>query len=143
MNAKRYLNQIRRLEQNVQQRLVELKKLREEATILKGVSYDGLKVQSSNQSTGFAAIERIVDKEHEVMRMVDQMQSVRHKIIMQIQALSELEEDGLIYSSILFDRYVNYADFAQIACTINRSYTHTIRLHGEALKAFSRHNDIR
>lgn len=140
MTAKQYLSQIRRMEQQIQQRLVELKKLRIESTYLKGISYDGVRVQS--QSTGFPGAERIADKELEVLRLIDQMQSLRHTIIMQIQSLSD-DEDGLLYSSILFERYVNHLDFAEIACNIRRSYTHTIRLHGEALKMFSKKVDIR
>lgn len=138
MTTKQYLNQIRRADLRLAQRKRELDELRANMTYLTGISYDGVRVQTSNVSTGFRIPEDIADKELAICRMISDISDLRHRIIGEIESLEDVR-----HVQILMDRYVNYRTFEQIACDMGYSYVHTIRIHGDALREFAQKHDIK
>ena len=138
MTAKEYLGQIHRLEDEVEHAWIQLQRLQREVSFLTGVRYDGDRVQSSNNTTGFPTVEKLADKELELERMINNLADKRWIIIEQIEGLP-----NQVHSRLLFERYVNYRNFETIGELMNYSYPHTIRLHGEALMAFTKKYDIK
>ena len=131
MNAKNYLNQLRTLEMTIAARKAEVERLKAERTYLKGVSYDGDRVQSSG-SPG-AQFERIADIIADTERNVVELAEKRHRIITEIDGLEKPE-----YVEILQLRYLERQRFESIACTMGYTYSWTVQLHGIALQAFAK-----
>lgn len=131
MNAKNYLNQLRTLEMTIAARKAEVERLKAERTYLKGVSYDGDRVQTSG-SPG-AQFERIADIIADTERNVVELAEKRHRIITEIDGLEKPE-----YVEILQLRYLERQRFESIACTMGYTYSWTVQLHGIALQAFAK-----
>lgn len=131
MNAKNYLNQLRTLEMTIAARKAEVERLKAERTYLKGVSYDGDRVQTSG--TPGAQFERLADIIADTERNVVELAEKRHRIITEIDGLEKPE-----YVEILQLRYLERQRFEVIACTMGYTYSWTVQLHGIALQAFAK-----
>lgn len=129
MNAKQYLSQLRSLDRKIAARMEEVKRLKAERTFLQGVSYDRDRVQTS--ATGNAQFERLADIITDTERKVVELARLRHRIMMQIEAMDKPE-----HTEILQLRYVENERFEAIACTMGYTYSWTVQLHGHALQAF-------
>ena len=129
MNAKHYLLQLRKLEAAIAARKAEVERLTSERTYLQGLSYDKDRVQSSASHN--AQFERIADIIADTERSVVELAEKRHKIIAQIEALEKPE-----HVEVLQLRYIEQERFESIACTMGKSYTRVIHIHGEALEEF-------
>ena len=132
MRAKDYLGQIRKTDMCIAQRITELNQMRERLSVLQGIDYAKDRVQSAPES-GNKQIEEIVDCELDIMRMVREETTLKHKIIGEIQTL-----DNPIYVDILFRRYVDCSSFERIACDMGYVYNYVCTLHGKALDEFER-----
>ena len=131
MTAKTYLNQLRKLDNLIQARKESLKRMKQEETYITGISYDSVRVQTSNMDTGFKRSEEQADKEAELLRLIRQLQDKRNLILDQISLL-----DNPVHVEVLIDRYVYYHSFEEIADHIHRSYVRTTHIHGDALRRF-------
>jgi len=133
MKVRKYLNQIRKLDIMINQRIREKEQLRQMAFATGGMDYSGDRVQTSPDGTPrqLKLIEKAADMEIEINAMVDKMIDVRHMIIEQIQNLPDHR-----YVQILFKRYVEYKSFEQIAVDMSYTYKWVCDLHGAALDAF-------
>lgn len=138
MTAKRYLEQIRRLEIIIDHRLKELEALRVEAYGVRGLAYDTPNVQSSPAGDTLAkAVVRIEAMELEINELVDSMTNKRHRIIAEIHAL-----DSNKYIQILFKRYVEFKSLDRIADEIGYDRTYMRQLHIEAIESFEATHNI-
>ena len=131
MNAKYYLSQLRGLEATIAARKAEVERLNKERTYLKGVCYDGDRVQSSASHN--AQFEKLADIIADTERSVVELAEKRHRIINQINGLQKPE-----YIELLQLRYLEHQKFEAIACTMGLSYVRVTHLHGEALLAFQK-----
>ena len=133
MKAKDYLKQIEILDKCIDQKQIELDELHLLAESTGGIQY-GEKVQTSSRGD---ALERKVVKcvqlEQEIDEMIDRFVDLKHKIIDEIQELSEVK-----HIDVLFKRYVQYKSLEQIAVEMNYSYPYVRELHGYALADFER-----
>lgn len=132
MKAKEYLDQIRRMDIRVGQRITELNQMRARLSLLEGIDYSKDRIQSSPKS-GNKQIEELVDYEADIIKLIQEETELKHKIIGEIQQL-----ENSIYVDILFRRYVECYSFEKIACDMGYAYNYVCTLHGEALKEFSR-----
>ncbi|MCD8160924.1 MAG: DUF1492 domain-containing protein [Clostridiales bacterium] len=135
MTAKEYLNQLRHLDNRINQQLRELADLRTTATSIGSMDYSKTRVQSGGG--GHAAytdiVHHIAALEAEINAEVDRYIDEKHTIIRQIQTLK-----NPAYVEILYKRYVEYKRLEEIAVEMNYSYDHVRRLHGWALQDFER-----
>ena len=132
MTAKEYLNQIRLLDVRIGQRIEELEEMRQRISILTGIDYSKDRIQST-PSSGNKQIEELVDFENTVLDMIHKETKLKHKVIGEIQELS-----NPIYVDLLFRRYVECYSFEKIACDMGYAYNYVCTLHGEALKEFGK-----
>lgn len=131
MTTKDYLNQISRLNQKINNKLVEIAQLKEMAVSLESVQC-GERVQTTPNfdkiGTRFAKID---EHERNIDTMVDEFAEKKEKIISQIDSM----EEETTYT-ILFARYIEKKTFEEIAVDTHYSWRQVVRLHGKALRQF-------
>ncbi len=133
MGAKEYLKQIKELDIDIKQRQIECDSLREIVRSARNIKYDE-RVQTSRQ--GYSLEEMIlkyVQIEKEIDDMIDRFVNLKHKIITEIQGLTEVK-----HIDVLFKRYVQYTPFDQIAIEMNYTYQYVYELHRNALREFEK-----
>lgn len=133
MDTKAYLNQIGRLERQIQNKLTEIYQLKTMACSVT-VSNDGERVQTSgNKDRLGSVVAKIVDLEHETDELVDNFVSKRKRIIQQIDGI-EIDD----YYHVLSMRYVGKNTFEDIAKATNWSIRKVFGLHDKALQEFEK-----
>lgn len=132
MRAKDYLSQIHKIDVKIGQRISELNQMRERLAILQGIDYSKDRIQSTPTS-GNKQIEDIVDYETDILRMIQEETSLKHRIIGEIQEL-----DNPVYVDLLFRRYVECTSFERVACDMGYAYNYVCTLHGKALNEFEK-----
>lgn len=109
MWAKRYLQEIQRLEELLNQRLEELASLKAMHG-LRGCNLSE-KVQTSTKGDNLeSAVIKCVELQDKVKAMIDEFADKKNKVITEIQSL-----DDKSYSDILYKRYIRYFSVKQIA----------------------------
>ena len=143
MTAKEYLQQVRRLDAQIDQRIEQLEDLRDKAVgFSQPLSPDKVQTSSSGDKTA-QIVERCVDLEAHIKDMTIALMDLKGKIIDQIHEL-----DDYRYIELLYLRYIRYMRLEDISCTMKKrngepySFDHIATLHGEALKSFSEKHKI-
>ena len=116
MKAKDYLKQIERLDKCIEQKQIECDELRLRAGSTGGIQY-GERVQTTPSGDALEKkVVKYVQLEQEIDEMIDRFVDLKHKIIDEIQELSEVK-----HIDVLFKRYVQYKSLEQIAVEMNYS----------------------
>jgi DNA-directed RNA polymerase specialized sigma subunit len=135
MTAKEYLSELKRLDICIDQKLKELDDLRTMSTGVQGIDYSTEKVKTSPSPD--APFVRIIDKmvslNDEINAEIDRFAEEKHKIINEIQSLSNEK-----HIEILYARYVEFKSLELVAGELGYTYQYIILLHGYALKEFSK-----
>lgn len=127
MNTRRYLEQIKRLDSQIANKLKEIHNLRLMVGSIGSIN-DSDKVMTSPTKDKIGVIvAKITDMEREVDVMVDK----RWKIVTEIESVKENES-----YDILARVYVLGQDFKAIAIEKKMSYRHFLRLHDKAIMDF-------
>lgn len=133
MNTKAYLNQIKRLDMMINNKLAEIYRLKNMASGI-FISTDSERVQASGNKDRLGnTVAKIIDLERETDKLIDILFDKRNNIIKQIDSLSNSD-----YYQILALRYVNYDTFNDISDKTGWSIRQVFRLHGEALQEFEK-----
>lgn len=132
MKAKEYLQQLKRLDTLINQKIKELDELRSISTV-GSVDYSTERVQSSHSQDALFVriVHRMIELEQEINAEIDNFVDTKHLIINQIHTLRNTD-----YIMLLFKRYVEYKSLERICVEMNFSYDYIKHLHGYALKAF-------
>ena len=127
LEAKALLMQIKKLDKLIENKQIEIQKLRNQLTY-KGITY-GDKVQASiigNPTT--KTIAQIVDYEKELNEDIDKLIDLKKETTKIIDSLDDAEEIDLLYQ-----RYFQYKEWEEIAVNIGMTCRNVYRLHGRAL----------
>lgn len=131
MTTKDYLNQIGRLNRMINNKLVEIARLKELACSISAIQ-TGERVQTTpNYDKIGTAYVKIDEMERKLDKLIDTYADKENHIISQIDGI----EDEMLYN-ILFARYIERKTFEKIATELEYSWRQIIRLHGKALKQF-------
>ena len=128
MNPKEYLRQIKKCDNQINNKLAEITQLREMATSITSTLKDDV-VQSGGDSKSRVAeaIDKIVDLEREIDSDVDRLIETKRDVMFVIDQLDSPHRD------ILYKRYFQYKTWEQISVEMNYSYQWICELHGRAL----------
>ena len=127
MTAKEYLNQIRKLDKLIENKLSELEHWRMVATGITS-SFGGERVQTSGgRSKMEDAVCSYIDSQAELVEMAEELTRKRMELISTIEELPVAEYD------LLYRRYVQDKDLYTIADELGKSYSSVTTLHGRAL----------
>lgn len=136
MTAKEYLRSIKYLDNSINAKLTELDRLRHNAESIRGVSYDGDKVQGGIMD-GMKIVDKIIELNNiinaEINRLVDLKSDAHNKI-------EKVCNEKFI--SLLTDIYINGYTLEQVAERMNSSYSTICRYHGQALQLFRLENNM-
>ena len=135
MTAKRYLSQLRALDDRINQKIREASELKALAFNAGALGVDGDRVQTSGsaESRQCRAIEKYVDMQAEIDADIDAYVDLKHRIINEIQRLSDKR-----HAAVLYMRYIAGMGFSEIADEIGYSRIWVCKLHGEALVEFEK-----
>lgn len=135
MTAKKYLQQLYRLNTVINQKIRELDDLYSMATSIGNTDYSKDRVQTSpaGDAVFVKPICRIIDFEAKINAEIDRFVDKKHKIINQIQGLQNIN-----HIKLLFMRYVEFKKFETIAVEMDFTYQYTIELHRYALQEFEK-----
>ncbi len=135
VNAKQYLNQIKRLDTQINNKQIELEQLRVMSKSITGIDYSSDKVQSTGSKDKLGDIvAKFVDKQNEINKLIDKFVDVKQEAINVIEQVSDVDE-----YNILHKRYVQYMTFDAIATSIIKkngermTYQWVCELHKRAL----------
>lgn len=115
MWAKRYLQEIQRLEENLNQRLDELSSLK----TMYGLRGCGLseKVQTSQRGDGLeSSVIKIIELEKEVKALIDGFIKKKNQAKKELTSLSNKE-----YTELLYMRYIRYLTIKEMARELQNS----------------------
>lgn len=133
MKAKEYLQQLKRFDTVIHQKIKELSDLRQQSQSIGSMDYSKERVQMScSGDAPFVNLTgRILDLEAEINTEIDGFMDEKHRIINQIQGLSNVN-----HISLLYKRYIEFKKLEVVAAEMNFTYQYVIELHGCALKEF-------
>ncbi len=128
MKAIDYLNQIKKLDNLINQKSEEVERLRCMATKVTASS-DGEHVKSSGSQERMAdAVTQIVDLQDEIKADIVRFVNMKRNIMQVIDSL-----DNADYINLLYCRYYHYMTWEAIACKMGYTYKWVCTLHGRAL----------
>lgn len=143
MTAKEYLMQLQTLDLKISQKIDEASQIHS-ALQGRGVSYDGVHVQTSPQNSQEDTILRCIDMEADINDMISQYLGQKDLIINQIHELGDPLYIQILYMHYVPDERHRVKRLEDIAVCMKKpngdsySYDHINRLHGEALQEFDR-----
>jgi len=139
MQAKTYLKKAKRIDSFIKAKEEELLMLKTKAEGIGAMNLNPDKVQSSpNQTKLQDDVIAVIECERKIQKAIDDLRTLHSEITEKIDAI---ENDD--YRLILMLRYLNLKEWEYIAVEMNFSYSHTLHLHKQALKAFQeKHKDF-
>lgn len=137
MQAKQYLKELKRLDTCIRQKLQEKAALY--TSTMGAVRMDADRVQTSGSKDVIPdLVQRILHLEAEIDKQIDDFTDRKHRIINQIQRLT-----NETYVSLLYKRYVEFKRLEEIAAEMNYTYLYVRKMHGYALKEFQQiHKEV-
>ena len=138
LTVKQYLNQIQDCRKRIREKQEQIEQKRILTESITAGAND-VKVQSSGDYDKMAAaVANIVDMESELQVMISEYIATEKVISAQIDAVDRpLEREALHW------RYVCGKTFEETSVIIGKTYRHTTRIHGLALKNFREKYKIR
>lgn len=128
MTAKEYLLQAKYLDQQINNKICQLRMLNDLAT---KVTYTmtgmpgGFGDRASKQDS---VVTKIIDFQKEINADIDRLVDLKREILISIQALSSVE-----YQLVLEKRYIMFEKWEKIAADMNTDIRNIYRIHGKAL----------
>lgn len=131
---KQDLKRIIYLDKRIDSFLKEMERLKEYRNMLKPLSYDNVRVQTSNiADPTYERVEKILSIEEKVSQSIDELIDLREYLK---RAIEEVEEERL--KLLLQYRYIEGLRFEEIALRMGYDIRHVWRLHGQALQVISK-----
>lgn len=129
MDAKYFLNQVKKLDLQITNKLIEKQQWHDIALGITA-NMDGERVQSSGAKSKMAdAIDKCIDMEVEIDSLVDRLIDIKKDVVSTIERLDSPTEYDLLHK-----RYIQFMSLQEIADHYGRDYTTITTAHGRALK---------
>ena len=135
MNAKEYLQQAYRIDVKIKDKNLELENLRELSTSVSSptITDNGGASKSTKPDKVGRIVGRIVDLEREIKSEINRYFDLKSEINEKINLVADET-----LQSLLFKRYILCQSWKYIAVDMGYTYRHTLLLHSNALKEFSK-----
>ena len=136
MTAKEYLRSIKYLDHAINAKQAELDRLKRDMCSIRGVAYDGDKVQG-----GITDSMKIVDKIIDLNNVINS--EINRLVDLKAEAHAKIEKVcNEKFISLLTDIYINGYTFEQVAERMNITDKTVCRWHGQALQLFRKENNM-
>lgn len=135
MTAKEYLQQIYHLDRRIKRLQSRREEIRADLYSVKSTTdYNADRVQTSVAGDSMLRLIAKVDSiERDIVKELDQLISMKTRISKEIEQVQDTTA-----KDILYQRYVSFLSFEQIAVNLGYSRRHIDRLHGRALYLFKK-----
>lgn len=134
MNAREYLDEIEKMRTKIGLLKAELDVMMESINLLPGVSFDGVRVQtSSTDSNVIQMVIRCNDKRRELLDKIANYELATDERVAAIEALSDPQ-----HIEVLTLRYIRGLYFWEVAREMSTSESNIYRWHREALEEMGR-----
>lgn len=128
MTAKQYLQQVRKLDSEINLHLETISAIRD-SLYVRAVSYDNIPVSHCSHDDPIGkAISKITDYEKEVNDKINRLVELKIAIIKTIRCIPDIR-----YRKLLTKYYVEGKSWEQVAEEMNYGIRHIHKLHGNAL----------
>lgn len=129
MDAKEFLRQVKKLDLQIKNKLIERQQWKDIALGITA-SMEGERVQSSSSQQKMAdAVVRCVDMESEIDSLVDKLIDTKKEVVQTIEQLESPTE-----YDVLHRRYIQYQSLQDVADHYKKDYGWATTVHGRALK---------
>lgn len=133
MTAKEYLSQVKNLNDSVNNKIIDLQKLRDNVLSIKSTSY-GDRVQNNNNNDSLSnTVAKIIDMQEDINKDIDNLIDLKCKIGNEIATLN-----NPLHITLLHKRYIHLSKWEQIAVDMNYDIRQIYRIHGRALQEFNK-----
>lgn len=130
MKAQDFLRQVRKLDLQITNKLIEQQQWKDIALGITA-NMDGERVQSSGSKSKMAnAVEKCVDMETEIDSLIDKLIDTKKEVIQTIERLDSPTE-----YDVLHRRYIQFLSLQEIADHYRKDYGWATTTHGRALKS--------
>lgn len=136
MTAKEYLRSIKYLDNAINAKQFELDRLRHNAESIRGVSYDGDKVQGG-VSDSMRIVDKIIELNNVINAEIDRLVDLKAEAHQKIEKVCNEK-----FISLLTDIYINGYTLEQVAEKADKTYMTICRWHGQALNIFRKENNM-
>lgn len=136
MTANEYLRSIKYLDNSINAKLTELDRLRHNAESIRGVSYDGDKVQGGTMD-GMRIVDKIIELNNIINAEIDRLVDLKADAHNKIEKVCNEK-----FISLLTDIYINGYTLEQVAEKADKTYMTICRWHGQALNIFRKENNM-
>ena len=134
LSAKEYLSQLEMIDIQINQDIERLEEMKADAMSTGGIDYSRERVQTSPVGDKLCSdVSRYVAFDEEINREIDKFVDAKEQIIREIRGLRDVN-----YVQVLYKVYVQIKTVKVAAQEMNKSYSHTVNLHNQALKAFEK-----
>lgn len=134
MTAKEYLRSIKYLDHAINAKQAELDRLKRDMCSIKGVTYDGDKVQGGITDS-MKIVDKIIELNNLINAEIDKLVDLKAEAHQKIEKVCNEK-----FISLLTDIYINGYTLEQVAERMNKSYVTIYEWHGQALNIFRKEN---
>ena len=136
MTAKEYLRSIKYLDSAINAKQAELDRLKRDMCSIRGVSYDGDKVQGGITDS-MKIVDKIIELNNVINAEIDKLVDLKAEAHNKIEKVCNEK-----FISLLTDIYINGYTFEQVAERMNITDKTICRWHGQALQLFRKENNM-
>lgn len=136
MTAKEYLRSIKYLDSAINAKQAELERLKRDMYSIKGVTYDGDKVQGGITDS-MKIVDKIIELNNVINAEIDKLVDLKAEAHQKIEKVCNKK-----FISLLTDIYINGYTLEQVAEKADKTYMTICRWHGQALNIFRKENDM-
>ena len=136
MTAKEYLRSIKYLDHAINAKQAELDRLKRDMCSIRGVTYDGDKVQGGITDS-MKIVDKIIELNNVINAEIDRLVDLKAEAHAKIEKVCNEK-----FISLLTDIYINGYTFEQIAERMNITDKTVCRWHGQALQLFRKENNM-
>ena len=136
MTAKEYLRSIKYLDHAINAKQAELDRLKRDMCSIRGVSYDGDKVQGGITDS-MKIVDKIIELNNVINAEIDKLVDLKAEAHAKIEKVCNRK-----FISLLTDLYINGYTLEQVAEKADKTYMTICRWHGQALNIFRKENNM-
>lgn len=136
MTAKEYLRSIKYLDSAINAKQAELDRLKRDMCSIKGVTYDGDKVQGGITDS-MKIVDKIIELNNLINAEIDKLVDLKAEAHQKIEKVCNEK-----FISLLTDIYINGYTLEQVAERMEVNYRTICRWYGEALQVFRKENNM-
>lgn len=136
MTAKEYLRSIKYLDNAINAKQAELDRLKRDMCSIRGVTYDGDKVQGGITDS-MKIVDKIIGLNNVINAEIDRLVDLKAEAHAKIEKVCNEK-----FISLLTDIYINGYTLEQVAERMDKSYETIRGWHGEALQIFRKENHM-